>query len=523
MKKMAQTVVTVLLLVVMTMAMTVFAFAEGSETNKLSVNNANGNTYSVYQIMTGTKLGDNLYSYSLNADFAGFFEDGANGYTITQNNEIQKDGRNITGDARWANTNTSDTAALASALEKYAVENSITAKATLTDSSEVTLPAGYYVIAETKSSETDNTEVASKPILVNLVGGDAMNITPKNDTTTLEKNILEGDKKVKANTAKIGDKIPYEISTKVPTYEANVDKTALSFVLTDTFSDGLTYNNDLELKIGDAEVTTGFTAKQNGQVLTITLDQDTIFNNQGKSVVATYSATLNEKAKVYDANPNDVKLDYANNTNVTGSHKTLTDQTNTYSFGFGIEKVDKATDEKLDGAVFTLKDKDGNEIKLVKENDTVYRVAKDVDTDTTSDIEVKSKTSGAPTIKGLDEGTYTLVEKTAPDTYSKVSDITVTVTAVKGDDGLPTGAAEISVSGGTTTLEKGSDVMENQTVTNEKDGQISINIYVKDTKGISLPETGSRTAMYFLVFGAAFVAAGVLIFGFSSRKKHESK
>ena len=520
---MARTVVTVLLAVVMTMAMTVFAFAEGSETNKLSVSNANGNTYSVYQIMTGTKIGDKLYSYSLNPDFEGFFKDGANGYTITENNEIQKDGVNVTGDARWANTNTSDTAALASALEKYAVENGIAAMATLTDSSEVPLPAGYYVVAETASGTADQEEVASKPILVNLVGGDATNITPKNDTTSLEKNILEDGKKIKANTAKIGDKIPYEIDTKIPAYEANVDKKALSFVLTDTFSDGLTYNNDLALTIGDSEVTTGFTADLTGQVLTITLDPDTIYDNQGKSVVATYSATLNEKAKVYDANPNDVKLDYSNNTNVKDSYKTLTDQTNTYSFGFGIEKVDKETNEKLDGAVFTLKDKDGNEIKLVKESDTVYRVAKDGDTDTTSDIEVKSKTSGAPIIKGLDEGTYTLVEKTAPDKYSKVSDITVTVTAVKGNDGLPTGAATIAVTGGTTSLEQGSEVKEGEVLTNANDGNISINVYVKDTKGISLPETGSRAAMYFLIFGAAFVAAGAVIFGFSSRKKHESK
>lgn len=523
MKKMAKTVVSVLLAVIMTMAMTVCAFAEEGETNKLSVSNANGNTYSVYQIMTATKIGDNLYSYSLNDAFRGFFKDGANGYTITENNEIQKDGTNVTGDARWTNTNSSDTAVLASALEKYAVVNGIAATTTLTDSSEVSLPAGYYVVAETASSDKDQTEVASKPLLVNLVGGDAANITPKNDTTSLEKNILEGGKKVKVNTAKIGDKIPYEIDTKVPTYEANVDKTALSFVLTDTFSKGMTYNKDLVLKIGNTEITNGFTAEQNGQVLTITLDPDTIYNNQGKNVVATYSATLNENAKVYDANQNDVELDYANNTNVKNSHKILKDETKTYTFGFGIEKVDKATNEKLDGAVFTLQDQEGNKINLVKGSDTVYRVAKDEERNTTSDIEVKSKTSGAPTIKGLDEGTYTLVEKTAPDKYSKVSDITVVVTAVKGSDGLPNGMATIGVTGGTTSLEQGSDVKEGEMLTNVNDGQININVYVKDTKGISLPETGSRTAMYFLVFGAAFVAAGAVIFGLASRRKHSGR
>ena len=532
MKKMAKTVMTVLLAAVMTLAMTICAFADDTAaSHNISVtNNTKGNTYSVYQIMTATKIGDNLYSYTLNDSFKAFFGDATyGGYKLTENNEIQTSaGEAVTGDGRWTNTNLGETAKLAAALEKYAVTNQIAATGTLTDETAKSFADGYYVVAETAhgTKDTTETEVASKPVLVNLVGADA-SITPKNDKTTLTKVIGEdADKGVKANTAKIGDKVPYVISTKIPTYEANVDTTKLYFTLTDTFSTGLTYNKDLTIDgfTQDTDYTATTSTNDNGEtVLTITFTQAAINSNQGKAVVAKYSATLNENAKVYEANPNDVKLEYTNNTNVENGHKTLEDKTNTYTFGFGIEKVDQATKQALDGAVFTLKDKDGSEIKLVKESDTVYRVAKSDETTTTSDIEVKSKTAGSPVIKGLDEGTYTLVEKTAPDKYSKVGDITVKVTAVKGSDNLPTGAAKIEVSGGTTEVIKSGDKTSTDTtkteVTNDASGNISINVYVKDTKGISLPETGSKTAMYCLILGAALVAAGAVVFGLASRKK----
>ncbi|MGN0254611.1 MAG: isopeptide-forming domain-containing fimbrial protein [Chordicoccus sp.] len=522
MKKMAKTVMTVLLAAVMMLAMTVCAFADDTASHNISVkNNTNGNTYSVYQIMTATKIGDNLYSYTLNSAFEGFFKDGANGYKLTENNEIQTSaGTAVTGDSRWLNTNTTEAARLAAALEKYALAKGITAAGTLKDTSAQSFADGYYVVAETASGTTDQTEVASKPVLVNLVGSDA-EITAKNDQTTLTKVIgTDTNTGVKANSVNIGDKVPYVISTKIPTYEANVDTTKLYFTLTDTFSQGLTYNNDLTIDgfTRDTDYTVATSTDNKETVLTITFKQEAINKNQGQPVVATYSATLNENAKVYSANPNYVKLEYTNNTNVENGHKTLTDETKTYTFGFGIEKVDKATNKPLDGAVFTLKDKDGNEIRLVQENDTVYRVAKSDDKTTTTDITVNSKKDGSPVIKGLNEDTYTLVEKTAPDSYSKVSPITVVVTAVKDKNNALTGAATIAVSGGTTEVKSG-DTITDTTVTNEANGKISINVYVKDTKGISLPETGSRTAMYCLILGAALVAAGAVVFGLASRKK----
>ena len=197
-----------------------------------------------------------------------------------------------------------------------------------------------------------------------------------------------------------------------------------------------------------------------------------------------------------------------------------TDKVKTYTFGLGVKKVDKATQEELDGAVFTLTKKgESTPIKFVKVSDDEYRVATDKDTDTVTDIAVNSKSGHNPVIKGLNEGDYILHEKTAPDKYSVVPDITVTIKANKNDEGKYTGAATISVSSG--KLQDGTKPADQNNKVTVTDGNVNINVYVEDTKGISLPETGSKTAMYCLYAGALLVVLGAAFFGITSRKKNK--
>ena len=158
-------------------------------------------------------------------------------------------------------------------------------------------------------------------------------------------------------------------------------------------------------------------------------------------------------------------------------------------------------------------------IKFVKVSDDEYRVATDKDTDTVTDIAVNSKSGHNPVIKGLNEGDYILHEKTAPDKYSVVPDITVTIKANKNDEGKYTGAATISVSSG--KLQDGTKPADQNNKVTVTDGNVNINVYVEDTKGISLPETGSKTAMYCLYAGALLVVLGAAFFGITSRKKNK--
>ncbi|MBR2187810.1 MAG: isopeptide-forming domain-containing fimbrial protein [Eubacterium sp.] len=527
-------IMAVVLSVIMVLSIGASVFAEAEiQTNSINIKNGKETSeYSVYQIMTAKaagqdKDGKTTYEYSVTDSFKGFFN--GNPYSLTGDNEIKNANETIVdSDGEWLNTNTTEAAKLAAALEKYAIANNISATTKITGTSAQNLPQGYYVLAETKSGEVtpdDNgiVAIATKPILVNLT--EDKEITLKDSTTKLDKVIVEDTQEKKSNNVNIGDTINYKITTSIPAYEANVDKTSLYFVLTDTFSTGLTYNNDLKIEGFTAE--TDYTAEVNGQVLTITFTKDAIFENQGEPVVATYSAKLNENANVdsTDGNPNDVTLEYTHNTNEDNGHKTLQDETITYTYGFNLHKVDKvAPSEGLADAKFELKDKDGNVVKFSYDDETkTYTVDEN---GTTTEIvsaggkEIKNGTDLA-TVKGLDEGTYTLTETQAPDKYTKLeSSVTVTIDDKKDQDGNNTGVAKMTVGGAGNA---GCDVIDDlgkKTGSVESDGNtININVYVENAKGISLPETGRNTALYCMIGGVVLVIAGALYYILGARKK----
>lgn len=562
MKKLISKILTVVMAMTMVLAMGVPVFAadgagSSEQDNKatLTVSGQAGAEYTVYQVMSAKKISEGLYTYTVSNDFAtGVFPltVGDKKYVLNGNNEIcletttgegenQKtvqtpvatDGLNY--DKTTYNRN-SDTAQLAAAL----TDKAKTVAATLSieagqKSASQDLSLGYYLIKQTKvptSSDEKNGYVASKPVLVNLTSNKT--VTAKDDTEKLDKTITglndDTSKNVDENTAKIGDIINYKVTTYIPTYGADIQKESLKFYLYDTFSKGITYNNDVKVFVSDTqdekgtELTSGFTtdklAKEDA-TFEINLSADTILANQGKYVTLEYSGTLNKDAVINstEGNPNTIELKYTNSSGNGEDH--LKDTVKTYSFGLGIKKVDKATQEELDGAVFTLT-KSGADapIQLVKVSDDEYRVATAEEIkegNTVTDIAVNSKSGHNPIIKGLDEGQYVLHEKTAPDSYSVVPDITVTITANKNTDDKYTGAATVSVSSG--KLQEGlSKADENSKVT-ATDGTVNINVYVEDTKGISLPETGSKAAMYCLLGGALLVIMGGAFFGLTSRKK----
>ncbi len=556
MKKATRKIMALFLSVVMVLAMGISVFAADDNQVTLTINGKAGAEYSVYQVMSATELenADNLYKYTVNGDFRGAFPmeltvgEETKTYNLNENNEIclsvTADGKttltpitsNGLGYDKSTYNRSSDAALVAAKLENYAKKNEIKATKTVTiadgaTSGTATVNKGYYVIKQTKvptSTDGKNSYVASKAILVNLTKNKV--VTAKDDTEKLDKTItgLNTDTSGDAdeNTAKIGDKINYKVATYIPTYGADVKKDSLVFSLYDTFSDGITYNNDVKVYIGDTEgaTTTELGDKEytkddrSGATFTINLNADTIWDNQGKYVTLVYSGTLNEKAKVNssEGNPNKIELDYTNSPDKTTDH--LKDEVKTYTFGLGVKKVDKATQEELDGAEFTLtKSGESEPIKLIKVNNDTYRVAKNGEEGTVTKIEVNSKSGHNPVIKGLNEGKYVLHETQAPDSYSVVGDITVTITAKTGSDGKLTGAAEISVSGGKT--QQGDAAADNETKVTATDETININVYVEDTKGISLPETGSKAAMYCLLGGALLVVMGGVFFGLTSRKK----
>ena len=114
-------------------------------------------------------------------------------------------------------------------------------------------------------------------------------------------------------TKNIGDKVPYKVVTEIP-QDAKYKK----LVWTDQMTEGLTYNKDLKVTLGDTELDAadytvintdrGFTLK-----LTKGLDKvEKAAEKSAQTITLKYTATVNKNAKVDVEDENDVALDYSN-------------------------------------------------------------------------------------------------------------------------------------------------------------------------------------------------------------------
>ena len=251
----------------------------------------------------------------------------------------------------------------------------------------------------------------------------SLNSTAK-DVTINEKNAEPSIEKTATTpvegTAKIGDKVDYKIVVNVA---AGYQK----YVVTDKMTAGLTFNNDITIKYYDAEgnEVTGLTGAATNTTASTNYTFKIDFSNVNLANVAkieiTYSATINENAVDNNrSQSNEAKLSFGNNSNTTSSTKTIT----TYEALFSKVSNKKIDDKniELDGAEFKLYDAltGGNEIKVVKVSEGVYRVA--IAEEIENNEVVEFIVGGKVTIKGLAKDTsYYLEETKAPDGYTKLA------------------------------------------------------------------------------------------------------
>ena len=255
----------------------------------------------------------------------------------------------------------------------------------------------------------------------------AATIQEKNGVPSVDKIITSGgvvSADGKSNSASIGDTVNFKTTI-------TAQPGAQNYVLHDKMTDGLTFNNTVEVKKGKSTVesskytlnTTGLT---DGCAFEIEFTQDFCDTlNANDTITVTYSAVLNEKAEIgnVDNNTNETWLKYGDSKNT--QHKTTTTKTFEMNvFKFYKDKKNSDTETGLAGATFKLtKDsKDAENISFVKTSDKsaaedVYRVAKTGETVTT----ITSPKSGKFTIQGLGAGTYFLTETKQPDGYNKLA------------------------------------------------------------------------------------------------------
>ncbi len=412
------------------------------------------------------------------------------------------------------------------------------------------LDYGYYLVLDNGGVAASD-DAYSTYIL--LVAGSA-EIETKAVIPTNEKDVLmdDGETWGDYNTASIGDKVSFKITSQVPDVSAY---TKYFFIVNDTLSEGLTFNGDVTIKIGsdtlikDTDYTVSSTVSQTDGTTAVQIvfkDAVTLLGSytEGTAITITYSATVNEDADMtIVGNSNESYIKYSNNPNVTPTGDgdtpgpedptgtTPTSETTTYVTGIQITKVDGSDNTIiLTGAKFKIEGISSGIVyvnsQIFKEDTsgTYYRLTngtytKTEPTDSTSAsydsttikyslvTEITQNTdaanistegyvnsSGIITFEGLGAGTYTITETVAPSGYNKLKD-SITVTISMTQEGV-----------WNITYKVGSGSTETVTATN--------NLFcfnVENNSGSTLPSTGGMGTTVFYIIGGMLVFGAVVV------------
>lgn len=450
-----------LLALTMVVAMAVPAFAAGEYSITVTNDNPDisisGKTYEAYKVFDVSYNADKTaYTYTVADEFADFTYNG-------------NSGKDLIALVDSFTSNSDELNAFAAAVLEYAETEGIAADGSATvadDDQRATIlldEPGYYLVAGQATAEDSQTITAACSLTTTKPSAD---VNVKADAPKLDKIILEADTNVKKGTAvAVGDTVDFQLTSTVPNM---VGYDSYTYIVHDTMSDGLTFNNDVAVTI-DGVAYTNFDVVVTGQSFTIT------FNNfidqkakAGKNIVITYSATLDNEALVKDVETNTAYLEYSNNPyDEESTANTPNTTVKVYDFDIVIDKFAQGDeDKKLAGAIFELYKGD---VKIG---------------------EVTTDENGFAAFTGLDSGTYTLKETVAPAGYNKLgNDIQVVITATYAANGdITTNAVSVD------------------------HGQYKVTVDVPNQTGSELPSTGGMgTTLFYVVGGLMMAGAAVLL------------
>lgn len=435
-------------------------------TGKITIDNAkNGETYTIYQVLTleSSDVGKGLYSYiPVNDAWKAYFktEEGKKYMTVDDNGYVT---------TKYTETNAQE---LAQALIKQAKTINYNPQSITADKDgtiEFTgLALGYYVVDTTVGTlcglNTANPEVT---------------IEDKNKKPTVEKKIVEGDQLADKNSANIGDAVNFKTTI---TAQAGAKK----YVLHDTMSGSLTFNNDVVVTyngnvLNDSDDYTVTKPGADGCTFDVTF-KDSFLNKLGANdkIEVTYSATVNDNAVVKDPMTNKTHLTYGDKNTETNKPETTTK-----TFGIPVFKYTNVN-TPLAGAEFILSTDpncvdDTKNLKFTKNTEGKYRYDKTGSTTLTS-LD-KGRDKGRIDVEGLKAGTYYLKETKAPDGYNLLKKpVTITIDS------------------------EGKIYVDGSGEVNNGD------VRVQNNSGTLLPNTGGvGTTMIYLIGGVLVLGSGVVL------------
>lgn len=419
-------------------AQTVDSGAGGSAT--ITINNASqGQTYTVYKLFDATVDGNGAISYKIPSGkaFTGndFFEVDAKG------NVTAKENADVSSDAfkTWAASFGTQAATA------VAADNTVTF---------TNLAYGYYYV-QSSLGATITVDSTNPDATIKDKNTTAPNIPDDNNGGG--KHILVNGETVDSTTAKVGDTVNYQIKFEATNYVTTEtdSKQITKYTIIDTPTNLSIDKSTVVVKVGDQTVTTNVdTQVDDSGKMTIVLTWadtagKTIYNSPS-TVVITYNATVT-KGAADAAATNSATIGYNTADNPNEDPTPVdpdkpTDTTEVKTYQFTLNKVDTSSNQ-LTGATFKLYDAatDGNEIKVVKVSDGVYRVAEASEEGT--EIE-----AGSAIIKGLkgDDTKYYLEETKAPNGYNILTErkeVTISSTEINTSNVINKAGAELPSTG----------------------------------------------------------------------------
>lgn len=466
----------VLLALTLVLSMGTIAFA--ADTGTITIDNAiAGAKYNIYKILDFAPVEGSTTQgrYTVVAEWADFLA-GAGAAYLKTNAE--------TGTIEWNGEETdARKAELAKAAVAYAKEKGIAATATKTaaNDGDVTftdVPLGYYAI---------DTSLGTICALTNV--DNTFNAHEKNEKPDIDKFVQEDSEMNNADEGwgKVNDADIDQVVNYKSTITVGVGAT--NYVMHDTMEAGLTFNNDVVVKLAngtvvDADNYTVVYPATDGHTFDVAFDNDFIAGlAKGTQFTVYYSATLNENANiVVDGNDNTVKLSYGeDSTWETAEHKTTT-----YTWKMEVLKytMDGENKVSLANAKFQLLDKAGNAIKFTEVAGAAVPTYK-VDAEGTV-TEITTDANGKFELVGLDEGSYKLHETEAPAGYNKLAaDIDVVITSTYDEANLK--------------------------ATYKINGEDPATIEVENKTGSLLPETGGIGTTIFYIVGITLMLGAAIV------------
>lgn len=500
------------------LAMAVPAFA-GEATYSITAPN-NGHTYEVYQIFTGTLTEDDDTKVLSDIKWG---KNGINDRTpVTVGESVPETVLNaIKGVAAK-----SDSEKLA-VIEKYVNLTSADKYGTVSDSSSLSVPAGYYLIKDADNAY-DNKHDAYTQFIVEVAGN--VNFRPKTDYPTVEKKVKENSKETgttgdygeKYNDVadySIGDAVPFKLIGSVPdmsqysTYKYTFHDTLAASLNAPDVSNVKVYVSSDKAGSDKKDITSSFTVTVSGQEITVhTEDLKTItgVSAGNKYILVEYSAVLNSNAAINNdnvadtekGNINKVYLTYSNNPrDESGAGKTPEDTVIVFTYKIEATKVDGGTKKALEGVTFRIyKMKGDKKLYAQVANEKLNSWVENAN----DNCVLTSREDGKFSLAGLDDGTYFIEEITPLPGYNSIDPV------------------QIQVNGNTSNGQNGKGATsELAGVTFTVGGESKNAIIIVNNAGTTLPSTGGMGTTVFYVVGGGLMAVAVVLL--VTKKRMENK